>query len=265
MEILAQSTQTPSRQPYTHLGYVAASNRGSFWIPLIPAIFLFVIGVRQLKRQKKRYRIASGAAIICSLFLFAMAIAFLVSKPGIYQYRRVLSGINLKQFSAAFAIYAYENEGALIPSEKWCDVLIAQLDVPPKAFSVSNFKAEEGECIYAMNQNVVGMKLDEIPGDVVLLFETSLGVEDERTGSLLSRPFAVELGYMKDKKIYTNRWNQVGGPGDIKTDYHETPGACVLFVDGHTAFVEVEDIPRLKWTVEDSSLPGETELVTPKE
>lgn len=148
-------------------------------------------------------------------------------------------------------VYAREYENKLPSSEKWCDVLISSVDVSPKSFRMPYLDINEGECLYAMNENVSRMEFSKIPADVVLLFETDLGIEQARTGSLLSRPFAKELGYTEDVKIFNNRWNQVGGPEDIKTDYHQRPGINILFGDGHVAFVREEKIDLLKWTVDE--------------
>ncbi|MFZ9023775.1 MAG: H-X9-DG-CTERM domain-containing protein, partial [Anaerohalosphaeraceae bacterium] len=46
-------------------------------------------------------------------------------------------------------------------------------------------------------------------------------------------------------------WNQVGGADDVVTDRHGKPGANIAFADGHVEFVKAEDIPILRWTVDE--------------
>ncbi|MHC4858232.1 MAG: H-X9-DG-CTERM domain-containing protein [Planctomycetota bacterium] len=71
-----------------------------------------------------------------------------------------------------------------------------------------------------MNENIPA-DAGELPGDLVLLFESAPG------------------------------WNQVGGADDVVTDRHGKPGANIAFADGHVEFVKAEDIPILRWTVDE--------------
>jgi prepilin-type processing-associated H-X9-DG protein len=77
-----------------------------------------------------------------------------------------------------------------------------------------------GPCSYAINENMPS-DANELPPDLVLLFESAPG------------------------------WNQTGGPDDVVIDRHGKPGANIAFADGHVEFVEAEEIPKLRWTVED--------------
>lgn len=79
---------------------------------------------------------------------------------------------------------------------------------------------ETGPCSYAMNANIPA-DTNDLPGDLVLFFESAPG------------------------------WNQTGGPDDVVTDRHDKPGANIAFADGTVEFIEAEDIPNLRWTVEE--------------
>ena len=72
-----------------------------------------------------------------------------------------------------------------------------------------------------MNENIPA-DAKELPGDLVLLFESTPG------------------------------WNQRGGPDDVVTDRHgeNKPGANIAFADGRVEFVKPEDIANLRWTME---------------
>ena len=78
-----------------------------------------------------------------------------------------------------------------------------------------------GPCSYAMNENIPA-DANELPGDLVLLFESTPG------------------------------WNQTGGTDDVVTDRHgeKNPGANIAFADGHVEFVKPEAIPTLRWRLE---------------
>ncbi|MHC4927349.1 MAG: hypothetical protein ACYTER_08475 [Planctomycetota bacterium] len=74
-----------------------------------------------------------------------------------------------------------------------------------------------------MNENILA-DAEKLPEDLVILFEAAPG------------------------------WNQVGGVDDVVTDRHGKPGANMAFADGRVEFVEAEDIPNLRWTIDDSSV-----------
>jgi prepilin-type processing-associated H-X9-DG protein len=78
-----------------------------------------------------------------------------------------------------------------------------------------------------MNENIPA-DTKELPGDLVLLFESTSG------------------------------WNQTGGADAVVTDRHKRPGASFAFGDGHVEygpveFGEAEAIPdlRFRWTLEE--------------
>lgn len=106
--------------------------------------------------------------------------------------------------------------------QNWCDLLKPyREDMNPKICLCP--KDKTGPCSYAMNKNIPA-EAKELPPDLVLLFESAPG------------------------------WNQTGGSDDVVTDRHDknNPGANIAFADGHVEFVKAEDIPKLRWTVEDT-------------
>ncbi len=251
MEILGQSTKTVTHQPYIHLGYVAGTSRHIFWIPLIPAIIFLAVGIRQLHLHKKRYRKASILAIVGAFLFLLMSVGLFLDKPHIPS--GIRTQVNYHVLSIAFSLYASEYDDRLPTSQQWCDLLKGFYDQEPNPFIMGDLKV--GESAYAMNENVVNVKYEDIPRDVVLLFETGLGIEQERNTSILLRPFAKEWDNSKDYKVFRDCWNQVGGPQDITTDYHNGEGVCVLFGDGHTEFVPADNIQKLKWHPDEIEMP----------
>lgn len=151
-----------------------------------------------------------------------------------------------------------ENNDFLIPDD-WCDYLICHADVGLGLFYCRDSGFKDGESGYALNENIIGKVLGEIPANVVLLFESDLG-KDSKKIQIQERDFYNKL--MEEEKLYFNfrhkvfkdQWNQIGGPDDISMDRHLQKGCNVLYSDGHVEFINAEDIPSLRWTVEEAPL-----------
>jgi hypothetical protein len=114
--------------------------------------------------------------------------------------------------------YAKLYEGMLPPPENWCDVLADfGLNLPnpsPEQLSMSRLTDWSR---YAINSNLTGMRLADIPNDVVLIFETEGGE------------------------------NPYGGADSITSQHHYGKGAVVLFADLHIEFIKAKDFNDLRW------------------
>ncbi len=194
------------------------------------------------------------------LLMFAAIMPATVQVKGIAQ--SIVCSSNLQGLSVAMQVYTYDYDDQL-PTENWCDLLIEEADVSPYSFVCQDSDAVEGESCYAMNKHAVGKKLSDLPPNMVLFFETDLGVEaGPRTGSITERrhhdEFLDEFGiaYDENAKVYKDRFNQLGGPEDVLVNAHnrnDSPGCNVAFVDGHIEFVAEEDIDDLQWTDEETA------------
>jgi len=111
---------------------------------------------------------------------------------------------------------ARERPGKPIWEPNWCDVICDELNAVPRNLVCPEAKTEP--CSYALNRSVVG--LDQIPGDVVVLFDSEPG------------------------------WNLVGGPELLEPENHGGRGCNVLFGEFEVRFVEKKDLAQLKWRVE---------------
>ena len=168
--------------------------------------------------------------------------------------KRIVCATNLKGLGTAFLVYANDNNDELPTPENWCDLLISKVDTYPKSFICSATDVIEGESSYALNENVAGMKLSEIPEDVVLLFETSISQsETERDYPITSRKYFKDNPdwfdhYDESMKVRKSRWNQVGGPEILVINNHRQVKGCnILFADGHVEFVDDDEIENLRW------------------
>lgn len=226
---------------------------------VLPALASAIYASNKIKKSNGQLKgnglALAGAAIPLVMLVIAIAVPPLGKVHPIA--KRIVCGTNLKGLDTALTVYANDYDDQL-PPEDWCDLLILKADVSPKSFICPASEEVEGECSYAMNRFVAGEKLDELPNNLVLLFETSIGLaEGPRTTPVQERrhyDFLSGSGrwYFENHQVHKDRWNQYGGAGDVLVRHDESKpaGANILFADGHTEFVPEEKIAGLKWTME---------------
>ncbi len=235
------------------LSFVFCFSMGSvvvfFYIPIVGIVALMHIGLSKGRLRGKGLAIMSIVIPICLLLTF-------ISMRNLKWYiQRSFCASNHSKISAALKLYANDYEDQLPTPESWCDLLITQVQVDYKTFYTRESDAFGGESIYALNKNVVGMKLSEIPGNVVLIFETDFG---RNTGleKLSSRDYYWKVNdpndnyYVhrgNDMEVDKDRWNQVGGKEILTTEYHGDNGCHILFADGTAKFIKKKDLETLRW------------------
>jgi len=169
---------------------------------------------------------------------------------------QMLCATNLKGIGVALDTYAKDHDDQLPDPERWCDLLVTRADISPASFCCKASDAVKGESSYAMNIAVAGMKLTDIPKDMVVLFEV-LGDPNEKTRdfSVTSREFAQDadfagLAHNPGPKVFRSRWNQVCGPERLDIISHE--GGCnVLCGDMHVEFANTGRLAELRWSLDD--------------
>jgi len=114
----------------------------------------------------------------------------------------------------ALKVYSHDYDTYLPPLDKWCDKLIEKADCGAGSF-VGWIDREEGKCGYALNENLAGLKFDELDDKVVLAFEAK------------------------------GKWNLSGGINLARNTKQKD--IAVVLVDGYMDFVKPEDIDKLKW------------------
>lgn len=195
--------------------------------------------------------------VLIAILLLAVIIPVTLKTRSIA--RRVICGTNFKGLSVARMYYIKDYDDRL-PTENWCDVFIEKKVLTPNLLVCPDSDTIEGESSYAMNENIAGMKLSDVPPDVVLFFETDMGIENGPRNSPITirRHYEFlnefENVYDEDTLVYKNRFNQYGGPEDLllrHMDPGSQSGCNVGYADGHTAFIRAEEIPNLQWTVEE--------------
>jgi len=165
---------------------------------------------------------------------------------------RVVFGTCMSGLAKALAVYANDTEeGILPPADKWCDLLVGYDYVSTKQFICRKTDAIEGESCVAINKNAAGKMLDDLPGDMVLLFETDFGkTRSRRKGLLKNRAYHQTLpSDTPDKKVYKDRWNQAGGLEIVDTRHHKGY-VNVAFVNASVRIIKKADLPKLRWTAD---------------
>jgi prepilin-type processing-associated H-X9-DG protein len=238
----------------------------------LPAIICGIIALVKISGSNKQLK-GTGYAItgivlpvVMAVLLPFLAMFLAIMMPALNKTKHIaqqaICGINLKGLGTAMRVYASDYDNQLPPADRWCDLLITKADVSPKSLVCPDSDTVEGESSYAMNINAVGKKLDELPADMVLLFETDTGKEDWlRNMPINSRifySFMEENDHQwivcnKNQMIYPDRWNQAGGPEIMRTEHKggPQPGCNVVFADGHVAFISGDELQKLRWTAEE--------------
>ncbi|MHC4478235.1 MAG: hypothetical protein ACYTEL_21565 [Planctomycetota bacterium] len=161
----------------------------------------------------------------------------------------IACGTNMSGIVKAMMVYTGDDEqNQLPPGDKWCDYLVGYDWTSPKQFVCKSSDAVEGESSYAINKYLAGKSLN-VPGDLVLLFETDFGTDPNgRSEPAANRIFYEMLGdTAPNKMVYKYRWNQTGGPELLTVRHNNGKGCNVAFVDCHVEFVKAADLPKLKF------------------
>jgi len=158
------------------------------------------------------------AGIVISSMIPAIAIILAILMPALSQVRhmaqRVVCVQNMQGLAIAMIVYANDYDDKVPTADKWCDLLMQEVDVSAKTFHCP--AAELGTCSYALNKNL--KTLETFDARIVAIFESRPG------------------------------WNQAGGPELLTTDYHQGRGCNVAFAGGYAQFIRTEDLHTLKWT-----------------
>lgn len=196
-------------------------------IAVISTPLAFVLGmisifkIRRNRHQLKGVGLSTAGILICIVSVTIITFGVIQIRALFYQ---VWCARGLEGFGPTMILYANDNDGKYPTSDKWCDLLLQGDYVTKEQFKCP--RDQKGPCSYAINKNIVGMKLSDVPSDCVVLFESTPG------------------------------WNQVGGPEILTTENHGGKGCNVMFCDFDVEFVKTEKLGKLKWKVEEGNSGG---------
>ena len=153
---------------------------------------------------------------VSGIILGIMALIFLVHC--FWAFQRMICQDYAFGIGLTAKVYANDHDGLLPPADKWYEIFLSDYDCDPKMFTCP--AASGNECTYAMNINVAGKNINEIPPDTVLFFEIEGG-----------------------SKLY-------GGP-ELLTARHSLGNninvSSIVFADGHPELVRTERYDTLRW------------------
>jgi len=188
-------------------------------ITTILTIVCGIVALVKISGSKGRLK-GKGMAItgIVLTVIIMVVLSIIVMLRIKIMFQQMICVNSLEGLGCAMGVYAFNYDDKFPPSDQWCDLLIAEVDVSPKSFQCGS--AAEGTFSYGLNKNLKGLSMDEVGPNVVMLFE----IEGGR--------------------------NVAGGPELLYTKRHSGEGCYILLTDGYAKFVKTADLPSLKWTVE---------------
>lgn len=200
----------------------------TFMITALPALICGIISLVKIGKSNGRLKgtgfAVAGIAVPAVSLMLIIPMMLAILMPSLFKIKqlpkKIMCATNLSGLGKAVMVYIDDHNDTYPPAESWCDALIKECDVDPKQLLCPGTNAKDGLSCYAININVAGKNISQVPPDTVLLFETTAGV------------------------------NPAGGPELLSADNHQGDGCNILFVDGHVKFVLTKDFPTLRWTTE---------------
>lgn len=118
-------------------------------------------------------------------------------------------------------LYSGEYDDKYPTADKWCDLLIQYVDIAPEQLICNRSDAVMGESSYAFNKNLIGKKITEVPGDIVVLFETNFGKTPfGRDGIIGNRNYIKITEHSQpEQEVYEPSWNQFLDPEILNTPF----------------------------------------------
>jgi prepilin-type processing-associated H-X9-DG protein len=202
----------------------------TFMVTALPAIICGIIGLVKVCSSKGRlkglgFSITGIVVPIVYLFLI-LPIILAILMPALGKVRqlsqRIQCSTNCAAVTKAIFTYASDHNDMLPSAETWTNALVNDCNVTMEQFRCPANDNKDNLSCYALNLNIAGKTLSEVPPDVVLIFET------------------------------TPADNPAGGPELLTTERHQNDGCNIVFADGHAKFVKTEDLKTLKWRIENN-------------
>lgn len=200
-------------------------------LPIICSL-LILNGIK-IYYSGQRTTMKKSKSIWISLIIFLTVIVIIILLTpainiwGTYPERsRFSCESKLKTLYNAFIEYSKIHEGVLPDGNSWCDDILNYLKGSDENkmqmyVCISDRLSDAKTCSYSMNQNLSNKLLAQVPGDVILLYESNDG------------------------------WNSSGGSEKITFANHdhllEQKKCGVLFANGKVLHVYEKDLNNLRW------------------
>ena len=179
-----------------------------FLIVVSPFVVILSIAsfykTKQLKRATIKSYLHPALLFFLGFFLFIVTIGltWAVGTAIYHEKSRLIreGHINIVKLGEAVIQHAKNNHGVFPDTNNWCDLLITNFENISEETFLGSFDSN-GVCDFTFNKNLSACRLADVPGNVVLLFETQGG------------------------------WNSSGGKELLGTK-HKKFQSLVFFVDG---------------------------------
>ena len=120
-----------------------------------------------INRKKSKGSLFAIGAILIWIFILIMLLPLEVSMA---RHRQEVIGSKLKTLYRTITEYSEIHDGYLPDADEWCNLLTKyDRNLPMDTFKYPSGKF--GVFIFAFNKNLNGLRLEDIPNNVVLLFE----------------------------------------------------------------------------------------------
>lgn len=154
---------------FTREGVVAPEvvNITTFLILVSGIVAIVFLACTAKSKAAKR---SAGAVVVLAVLSFFLPAVHRTKHGG----KAVLCLVHLRELGHAIIAYSEGNDGYLPVANKWCDLLMQDDNgLPEDIFKCP--RAEESRSNYAFNDRLSGLRLEDVPSDLVLLFEASGG------------------------------------------------------------------------------------------
>jgi hypothetical protein len=136
----------------------------------------FILGISAFFSIRRNNLRGIVCAVVCcglSTLLLLLAVTSVFFRVHIFLSNRADRVYRLEQIGKRITIYAESHDGHLPAADQWCDLLLEN----DKGISIDFFCLKKNvpntaKCDFAFNNNLSSLILSEIPGDVVLVFES---------------------------------------------------------------------------------------------
>lgn len=154
------------------VGPVALVGSLGFALFLILGFLLTIVAT--VLKMFRREQLKGYLFTVLSITLVALLVFFALMVFGQTRDRasRGICRANLEQLYSSILLYAAAHDGYLPNPDKWCELLMAY----DKGLSNETFRCplmKSGNCNYALNKNLSGLRLSDIPENTVLLYESN--------------------------------------------------------------------------------------------
>ncbi|MHC4149171.1 MAG: hypothetical protein ACYSR5_06775 [Planctomycetota bacterium] len=179
----------------------------------LTSVLIAIFSIVKIKASRSRLKGKSIAIAAVVLSLVASHQVLMLPRIRSMPYP-ILCGMNLAGLGKAILIYSNDNNGKFPSASSWCDLLLEHTTTEENFMCGDSFLPAFS---YGFNKNLDGLDSNDVPPDMVVLFEIGGGR------------------------------NISGGPELMIIDKHNGAASNVLFGDFHVDFVRKEHAKNLKW------------------